>query len=102
MAAALVVGAPAGRAASLEAAVNGSVLQDPLNAHFEFGFTDTLSFPTSGPVADLPPGYTLDGPDVYVNDNAFGVVPEPGAYAALAALGCLDWAAWRRSGRRQP
>lgn len=99
----LAVGQPFTVWAAIEANAHASVTADAF-AYVGIGLdlTDTLSFPTSGPVADLPLGYTLDGPDVYVNDNAFGLVPEPAACAALAALGCLGWATWRRSDRRQP
>jgi hypothetical protein len=59
------------------------------NASLDFGHT--LSLPTSGPVLNLPDGYTVDMPGLFVSDNRFlppgagGAVPEPGSMALLGA-----------------
>jgi hypothetical protein len=48
-------------------------------------FSTTVTFPTAGPVFDLPAGYTLSSPSAGIVDNRF-VVPEPGVAALLAAF----------------
>lgn len=59
-------------------AITGPIVTDESFANLGVGldFTHTLSFPTTSPVADLPAGYTLEGLDVFVNNNRFGAVPE--------------------------
>lgn len=46
-------------------------------------FSSTVTFPTSGPVFDLPPGYTLNSPSAGIVNNQ--LVPEPVVLALLAA-----------------
>jgi hypothetical protein len=57
---------------------------EPASANAAFG--NTLSFPTKGPVFDVPGGYTVDGPDAGIEDNRF--VPEP-AMPVLTAVALL-------------
>jgi MYXO-CTERM domain-containing protein len=59
----------------------------------------SLSLPLTGPVFNLPAGYDADAPSYGIADNVFTPVPEPGHYAAAAALGLLGFGLWRR-GRR--
>ena len=47
-------------------------------------FSSTVTFPTSGPVFDLPPGYTVNSPSAGIVNNQY-VLPEPSALALLAA-----------------
>jgi hypothetical protein len=56
-------------------------------------FGDTFGFPTSGPVANLPDGYTLNSLDGHIVNNRFVVpeaVPEPSSLVlVLVAAGVL-------------
>lgn len=98
----LAVGQPFSVWVAVEANARASVSADAAaNVGIGLDFLHTLSFPTSGSVADLPTGYTLDGPDVYVNDNSFQPIPEPSQWATLATVGCLGWAGWRRYHERR-
>lgn len=47
-------------------------------------FFDTLSFSTTGPVFDLPPGYTVNSVDAGIVNNQFSTAPEPGALILFA------------------
>jgi hypothetical protein len=60
----------------------------------------TLALPTSGPVFDLPSGYTANALSYGIVDNIFTPVPEPEHYAALAGAGLLAFGLWRRHSRR--
>lgn len=63
---------------------------------------NTLRLPRTGPVFNLPAGYSVNLPDLFVFDNRFvdpnpvgGAVPEP-ATCALVGGGLLLAAIWRR------
>jgi hypothetical protein len=72
-----------------------STTGEPLDVFVMNDFSHTLTFPTSGPVFDLPAGYTANSPSLHIVDNRFVVaptaVPEPTTAlllgAGLAALG---------------
>jgi hypothetical protein len=68
------------------------------NGHASFGHT--FGFPTSGPVANLPPGYTLNSVSGHIVDNRF-VVPEPGAFtlACSSVIVLLSYLRVRNNGR---
>lgn len=61
-------------------------------------FSSTVSFPTSGPIFDLPAGYTLNSVSAGIVNNQ--LVPEPGAVALLVASAVGLRAARRRFGVR--
>lgn len=61
--------------------------------------TATLALPTGGPLFNLPVGFTADSPSLQLANNVYAPVPEPGHYAALAGLGLLGFAFWRRARR---
>jgi hypothetical protein len=56
----------------------------------------TLSLPTSGPIFNLPAGFSADSASLHISGNVYAPVPEPEHYAALAGLGLLGFALWRR------
>ncbi|MBN8732129.1 MAG: PEP-CTERM sorting domain-containing protein [Acidobacteria bacterium] len=64
---------------------------------------NTLRLPRTGPVFNLPDGYSVDVPDLFVFNNRYvdpnggggGEVPEP-ATCALVGGGLLLAAIWRR------
>jgi hypothetical protein len=68
-------------------------------------FLSTLSFPTSGPVFDLPTGYTVNSLSGLIADNRWvgapaNDVPEPGSLALLGlGIAGLAGAGWRRGKR---
>ncbi len=70
--------------------VSGSIMMDAFHS---------LSFPIGSPVFNLPDGYTAHAPSYGIVDNLFAPIPEPGEYAALAGLGLLGFALWRRTRR---
>ena len=78
----------------------------PLEEVFAAGnFLNTVSLPLSGPVFNLPPGFTANSPSALIVDNRFvggpQVVPAP-ATLGLLAVGLVGLAATtRRTGRRQ-
>jgi hypothetical protein len=49
---------------------------EPGSTNSHASFANTFGFPTSGPVANLPPGYTLNSLSGHIVNNRF-VVPEP-------------------------
>jgi hypothetical protein len=62
---------------------------DPTNAYIDIGGLNTFGLPTSGPIFNLPVGYTVNSLDGMIVNNQFvGVrsVPEP-ATLALLSLG---------------
>jgi hypothetical protein len=61
---------------------------DPAGANAAFG--NTLSFAKTGPVFNLPSGYSADGPDAGIEDNQFTAAPEP-AMPVLIAVALLCW-----------
>jgi hypothetical protein len=62
-------------------------------------YSHTLTFPASGPVFNLPAGYTANSPDAHIVNNMF--VPEPGSLVLLVSAGSLIWSGAHR-GRRRP
>lgn len=75
---------------SIEADANNRAVGD---------FSSTMSFPTSGPVFDLPAGFTVDSSEGRIQDNQWlGVpVPEPGSSSLLAfGIACLAGGCARR------
>jgi hypothetical protein len=64
-------------------------------------FTHTLTFAISGPVFDLPPGFTANSPDGFIFDNQFippALVPEP-ATIGLLGVGVVGLTTLRFSRR---
>lgn len=97
----ILVGRPFTLGLQLGASASGLALITHLSAEGDASFADTLSFPTSGPVFNLPNGFTVNSADgLIVNNNWVGApaaVPEPTSLAllgtgALGLLGC----GWRR------
>lgn len=68
------------------------------SAFGESQFGSTITFAKSGPVFDLPPGYTVDSPSAGVVNNQ--LVPEPGAASLLGAAALALGAGRRRSAPR--
>jgi hypothetical protein len=66
----------------------------PGTAYGSSNFFHTFGFPTSGPVANLPPGYTLNSLSGHIVNNQF-VVPEPGAIT-LTCVSALVLLIYRR------
>lgn len=65
------------------------------------GFLDTVGFPTSGPVANLPAGWSISSASGLIVDNRFvggsaAEIPEPGT-AALLVVGLLAGVGLRES-----
>lgn len=90
----------------LELGLGVSAVARSLTAFSEIDFSNTLTFPTSGPVFNLPAGYTIDVPDFNIFDNQFipdGAtgVPEP---SSMALSGVALIAVWllRRKRRSLP
>jgi hypothetical protein len=67
----------------VEAVASGSV--SPLEASAVADFRNTVSFPTDGPVFDLPAGYTANSVDGSIVDNRWVPVPAAPAGAQLTA-----------------
>lgn len=63
-------------------------------------FSHTLSLPTTGPVLNLPGGYSATSAEMNIIDNTFVPVPEPAGWAAVAVA--LVAAAGRRSRSARP
>lgn len=84
-----------GASASAEKAVGSS---EDGTAHVTADFGSTLSFPKSGPVFDLPAGFTAHSASGHIVDNQ--VVPEPGTSLLVGVgLGTLALVRRRRLGR---
>ena len=71
------------------------------SAYGSSDFSHTFGFPTSGPVANLPEGYSLNSTDGYIVDNRFigptQPIPIPATYAMLlVGLGLLGFVERRR------
>lgn len=77
------------------------------NGRSELDFSNSLTFPTTGPVFALPEGYTVHSASAGIVDNVWiGAIPEPSSVLLLGA-GALGLAArlrWKRrtgpAGRR--
>lgn len=68
------------------------------------GSSEVLNFaalPIGVPLFNLPEGFTVNAPEAYIIDNIYAPVPEPEYYAALAGLGLIGFALWRK-GRLSP
>jgi hypothetical protein len=64
------------------------------NGHASF----VLGLPTSGPVANLPAGYTLNSLSGHIVDNRF-VAPELfGDYSGDGSVNAADYVVWRKNG----
>ena len=64
-------------------------------------FFDTVHFSTTGPVFNLPDGFTANSATgLIVNNQWAGAVPEPGSIV-LSILGCMGLTVFRRSRRRR-
>jgi len=60
---------------------SGSTFGDSLS-----DFSDTLFFPTTGPVFNLPPGFTLNSVEAdIINNQLVSAVPEPGTLLLLGS-----------------
>jgi hypothetical protein len=57
---------------------------EPGSTNSHASFANTFGFPTSGPVANLPEGYTLNSVSGDIVDNRF-VVPEPGGMLMISS-----------------
>jgi len=62
-------------------------------------YLHTLSLPTSGPVLNLPSGYTAASTELNVANNAFTAVPEPEEWALFAGTALLAGGLWQRRQR---
>ncbi len=60
----------------------------------------SLFLPTSGPVFNLPDGFTVNSASLGIVNNTYSPVPEPEEYAACAAAGLVGFGLWRRAARR--
>ena len=82
---------------------NSTVLWDP-GQYLENAadFTHTFGFPASGPVFNLPDGFTVNSQEANIVDNQWLGVPEPSSLmlAACGFLGMVAWG-WRRGMRWQ-
>ena len=63
---------------------------------------NTLAFPETGPVFDLPAGLTANAPSIGLVNNQFVPVPEPNEWVLLIAAGCLGWAGVANRQVRRP
>lgn len=64
-----------------------------LGGNADFG--STLTFPTTGPVFNLPAGYTADSPDAGIVNNQY-IAPEPTSLALAATCAVLGGRVRRR------
>jgi hypothetical protein len=74
----------------ISAILDNSGLQEGSKVEFleRVDFLNTFGFATSGPVFNLPDGFTVNSAEFGIVDNQFVGVPEPGTFG-LAVLGCF-------------
>ena len=101
----LPTGVPHGVFLGLELVVGAGTITDGENLSASGNFANTLSFPLSGPVFDLPPGFTANSlSGLIVNNQWIGAphvapqgVPEPATLMLLGlGVGGLVAASWRK------
>jgi len=70
---------------------------EPGRANGYASFTNAFGFPPSGPVANLPAGYTLNSVSGHIVNNQF-VAPDPaGDYNNDGTVDAADYVVWRKT-----